>query len=101
MSTTSLTCRTSRHCGTSCGSCWSPSWCPEESEDEMSVGTGVGIDRRGRVATPKKPGRASRPRLGALRTGHRAQLVLITRVAVVLAILGLWQFLSGRVIEPF
>jgi NitT/TauT family transport system permease protein len=67
----------------------------------MSVGTGVEIDRRGRVATRKKPGRASRPKLGALRTGRRAQLVLVMRVAVVLAILGLWQLLSGRVIEPF
>ncbi|MCW2864435.1 MAG: transporter permease [Actinoallomurus sp.] len=67
----------------------------------MSVGTRVGIDRRGRATTRKKPGRPSRPKRGALRAGRRAQLIVVTRVAVVLAILGLWQFLSGRVVEAY
>jgi NitT/TauT family transport system permease protein len=35
------------------------------------------------------------------RRGRRARLVLATRAGVVLLILGLWQLLSGRVIQPF
>jgi NitT/TauT family transport system permease protein len=67
----------------------------------MGAGTGVEVDRRGRADTHKQTGRAGRPRLGGQRTGRRAQLVLVARVAVVLAILALWQVLSGRVIQPF
>lgn len=69
----------------------------------MSAGTSVQIDRRGRVTGRDKPGRRSRsgPRLAGRRRGRRANLVLATRVGVVLALLGLWQLLSGRVIQPF
>jgi NitT/TauT family transport system permease protein len=69
----------------------------------MSAGTGVEIDRRGRVTGRDKPDRRSRsgPRLAGRRRGRRANLVLAARVGVVLALLGLWQLLSGRVIQAF
>jgi NitT/TauT family transport system permease protein len=67
----------------------------------MSAGTGVEIGRR--VAGRQKPGRRSRPgpRLAGRRRGRRQNLILAVRVGVVLALLGLWQLLSGRVIESF
>lgn len=67
----------------------------------MSAGTGVEIGRR--VAGRQKPGRRSRPgpRLAGRRRGRRQNLILAARVGVVLALLGLWQLLSGRVIQSF
>jgi NitT/TauT family transport system permease protein len=56
------------------------------------------------VSGRENPRRAStprRPRLAFRRRGRRARLVLAARTAVVLAILGLWQLLSGRVIQSF
>jgi NitT/TauT family transport system permease protein len=67
----------------------------------MSAGTGVEIGRR--VAGRQKPGRRSRPgqRLAGRRRGRRQNLIIAARVGVVLALLGLWQLLSGRVIQSF
>jgi NitT/TauT family transport system permease protein len=67
----------------------------------MSVGTRVHIDRFSRAGAREKPARASRPGLGALHRINRRRLIMVARVAVVLGILGLWQFLSGRVIQQF
>ena len=47
---------------------------------------------------PASPGRAD---LTRFRRGRRKNLVLATQVATVLVILGLWQLLSGPVIQPF
>jgi NitT/TauT family transport system permease protein len=66
----------------------------------MSVGTGVHISPH-RVGMRKKPQRASRPRAAVQNRLHKARLVVVARVAIVLGILGLWQLLSGPVIQPF
>jgi NitT/TauT family transport system permease protein len=66
----------------------------------MSVGTGVHINPH-RVGMRKKPQRASRPRAAVQNRLHKARLVVVARVAIVLGILGLWQLLSGPVIQPF
>jgi NitT/TauT family transport system permease protein len=66
----------------------------------MSVGTGVHISPH-RVGMRKKPQRASRPRAAVQDRLHKARLVVVARVAIVLGILGLWQLLSGPVIQPF
>jgi NitT/TauT family transport system permease protein len=50
--------------------------------------------RKGRVGT----NRVSRVRL---RRGRRRNLVLVTQVATVVVVLGLWQLMSGPVIQPF
>jgi NitT/TauT family transport system permease protein len=48
-----------------------------------------------------RPANSSRPRLALVRSGRRANLVRVARIAVVLGILGLWQLLSGRLIQSF
>jgi NitT/TauT family transport system permease protein len=69
----------------------------------MSVRTGTDIGRRERVAGGEKPQRAGRARrkfVSRQRSRH-ANLVLAAQAGVVLAVLGLWQLLSGRVIQSF
>jgi NitT/TauT family transport system permease protein len=67
----------------------------------MSVGTGAEIYRRRRAAGGGRSGRARRQRPARSRRGRRAKLVLASQAGVVVALLALWQLLSGRVIESF
>jgi NitT/TauT family transport system permease protein len=68
----------------------------------MSAETSIHIGH-GRASGREKPRptKRSRRKFALLRRGRHANLVRITQIAVVLAIFGLWQLLSGRVIQSF
>jgi NitT/TauT family transport system permease protein len=63
----------------------------------MSLDTGAGEQEQ---LTMRK-GRVVRQRSAKGRRGRRATLIMLGQFGVVLLILGLWQLLSGRVIEYF
>jgi ABC-type nitrate/sulfonate/bicarbonate transport system permease component len=67
------------------------------TEMSVQVNQGQRVSGRGKLGPRKR----SRPGLARLRRSRRANLVLATQVAVVLAALALWQLLSGRVIQSF
>lgn len=69
----------------------------------MSAEASVRVGQEPRVSGRSKPPRAgrARPGLARFRRGRRANLILATQVATVLAALVLWQLLSGRVIQSF
>jgi NitT/TauT family transport system permease protein len=67
------------------------------AEMSVQVNQGQPVGGQGKP----RPGKRTRPRLARLRRGRRANLILATQVAVVLAALVLWQLLSGRVIQSF
>jgi NitT/TauT family transport system permease protein len=67
--------------------------------DAMSTGTGTGVG--GQEQLTMRRGRAVRQKSTGRRRGRRAMLITLGQLGVVLLILGLWQLLSGRVIDYF
>ena len=67
--------------------------------DAMSTGTGADVG--GQEQLTMRGGRAVRQKPKGRRRGRRAMLIALGQLGVVLLILGLWQLLSGRVIDYF
>jgi NitT/TauT family transport system permease protein len=68
----------------------------------MSTETSVPVRRGGASGREEPPPtKRSRPKLALVGRGRHANLVRVAQIAVVLAILGLWQLLSGRLIQSF
>ena len=69
--------------------------------DTMSTGTGTGADVGGQEQLTMRRGRAVRQKSAGRQRGRRGMLIALGQLGVVLLILGLWQLLSGRVIDYF
>jgi NitT/TauT family transport system permease protein len=65
----------------------------------MSAGLDTGVGAQEQLTMRK--GRVVRQRSAKGRRGRRARLIMLGQFGVVLLILGMWQLLSGRVIEYF
>jgi len=69
--------------------------------DTMSTGTGTGADVGGQEQLTMRRGRVVRQKSAGRQRGRRGMLIALGQLGVVLLILGLWQLLSGRVIDYF